>query len=235
MALLRLDEIGGVEVISHLVAHEPQPRERSLDRPPPGGGLGFHGALVGMAVISHQGGVDDGDHHTASLITANPCPWSSTWSLASRSMASRIAVMDHSSALASACGSPVCSRFHATRQRGRQNRACSRRGVEHGAALLTGPGLGHPPMLRTPWAHVSLLMLGIPGARQHDVAPPRRPGRPVPYVTARGSGGPVDSGHVPGTCPRPGTRNLPVSVGQVLTGTMPGRPRAAAGGPRPAC
>src|SRR6202451_3257136 len=44
-------------------------------------------------------------------------------------MTSHIAVMDHSSALASACGSPVCSRFHATRQRGRQNRACSRRGA----------------------------------------------------------------------------------------------------------
>jgi hypothetical protein len=35
---------------------------------------------------------------------------------------------------------------------------------EYGAALLTGPGIGHPAMLRTPWPYASMLMLGIPGA-----------------------------------------------------------------------
>src|SRR5258708_22902998 len=45
-----------------------------------------------------------------------------------RSVVSRIAVTDQSSALACAVGSLVCSRFHAARQRAEQNRACSRRG-----------------------------------------------------------------------------------------------------------
>ncbi len=119
---------------------------------------------------------------TASLITANPCPWSSTWSLDSRWMASRIAVIDHSSALASACGSPVCSRFHATRQRGRQNRACSRRGVNT-VPHCSQVRVSATRLCYAHHAHASMLMPGMPGARQHDVASPRRPGRPVRYVT----------------------------------------------------
>jgi hypothetical protein len=42
---------------------------------------------------------------------------------------SRIAVMDHSSAPVSAGESLALRRFHATRQRAEQNRACSRRGA----------------------------------------------------------------------------------------------------------
>jgi hypothetical protein len=164
MALLRLDEIGGVEVISHLVAHEPQPRERFLRRPPPGGGLGFHGALVGMAVISHQGGVDDGDppyclaDHRESLPTVqDPIPGQPLYGLAHRGdgplqrtrlglrVSSMLAVPRDPAARTAEPGMLTARR-------------------EQRPALLTGPGIGHPAMLRTPWEHASMLMLGIPGA-----------------------------------------------------------------------
>src|SRR5437667_2312337 len=68
-------------------------------------------------------------HHTASAITANARGRSAVLTLESRSVVSLIAVMDHASALAPAAGSPMCSRFHAARQRAEQNRACSRRGT----------------------------------------------------------------------------------------------------------
>ena len=68
-------------------------------------------------------------HHTASLITMKARGWSHTLTLGSRSIVSLIAVMDHISALTPGSGSPVCSRFHATRQWAEQNRACSRRGT----------------------------------------------------------------------------------------------------------
>jgi hypothetical protein len=68
-------------------------------------------------------------HHTASLIAANARGRSRPVTAASRPVASRIAVMDQSSALAPAAGSLAFSRFHATRQRAEQNRACSRRGA----------------------------------------------------------------------------------------------------------
>ena len=45
-------------------------------------------------------------------------------------MVSRIALMDQSSALASAGVPPAWRRFHAARQRAEQNRACSRRGAK---------------------------------------------------------------------------------------------------------
>jgi hypothetical protein len=67
-------------------------------------------------------------HHTASPITASARGRSDALTLGSRSVVSRIAVMDQSSALTWAAGSLVVSRFHATRQRAEQNRACSRRG-----------------------------------------------------------------------------------------------------------
>src|SRR2546421_337680 len=68
-------------------------------------------------------------HDTASLITANARARSAARTLASRSVASLIAVIDHTSALAPAFRSPICSRFHRARQRAEQNRACSRRGT----------------------------------------------------------------------------------------------------------
>src|SRR5712692_9819408 len=68
-------------------------------------------------------------HHTASLITANACGRSEPLARSSRSIVSRIAVMVQSSAPAAAGVSPTFSRFHATRQRAEQNRACSRRGA----------------------------------------------------------------------------------------------------------
>jgi hypothetical protein len=40
-----------------------------------------------------------------------------------------IAVIDHWSAFTSTAGSLIFSRFHPTRQRAEQNRACSRRGA----------------------------------------------------------------------------------------------------------
>ena len=68
-------------------------------------------------------------HHTASLITANACARSQPRACSSRSIVSRIAVIVQSSAPPSAGESLAFSRFHATRQRAEQNRACSRRGV----------------------------------------------------------------------------------------------------------
>src|SRR5712691_13431897 len=68
-------------------------------------------------------------HHTASPITANARGRSHALTLGSRSVASRIAVMDQSSALTSTVGLLIFSRFHATRQRAEQNRACSRPGA----------------------------------------------------------------------------------------------------------
>jgi hypothetical protein len=68
-------------------------------------------------------------HHTASLITVRPSARSEPPACCSRSVVSSIAVMDQSSAPVSAGGSLAWRRFHATRQRGEQNRACSRRGV----------------------------------------------------------------------------------------------------------
>ena len=68
-------------------------------------------------------------HHTASLITAKPLARSQPLARRSRSVVSRIAVMDQSSAPVSAGGSLAWRRFHATRQRAEQNRACSRRGA----------------------------------------------------------------------------------------------------------
>ena len=68
-------------------------------------------------------------HHTASLITANACGRSQPGARSSRSIVSRIAVIVQSSAPPSAGDSLAFSRFHATRQRAEQNRACSRRGA----------------------------------------------------------------------------------------------------------
>src|SRR6266516_7901030 len=68
-------------------------------------------------------------HHTASPITANARGRSHARTRGSRLVVSLIAVTDHTSALAPAFRSPVCSRFHMARQRAEQNRACSRRGT----------------------------------------------------------------------------------------------------------
>jgi hypothetical protein len=68
-------------------------------------------------------------HHTASLIIANACGPAGPRLRSSRSVASRIAMTDQSSALAPAARSLAFWRFHATRQRAEQNRACSRRGA----------------------------------------------------------------------------------------------------------
>src|ERR1700678_4167426 len=68
-------------------------------------------------------------HHTASLITAKACGRCHPVARRSRSVVSRIAVMDQSRAPDSAGGSLAFWRFHETRQRAEQNRACSRRGA----------------------------------------------------------------------------------------------------------
>src|SRR6266571_9220151 len=68
-------------------------------------------------------------HHTASLIAANACGWSQPRARSSRSIVSAIAVIVQSSASLTAGGPLAFSRFHATRQRAEQKRACSRRGV----------------------------------------------------------------------------------------------------------
>src|ERR1700733_8143496 len=68
-------------------------------------------------------------HHTASPITANARGPSAARTRGSRPVVSPIAVMAHTSGLAPAFTSPICSRFHAARQGAEQNRACSRRGA----------------------------------------------------------------------------------------------------------
>src|SRR5260221_2220862 len=68
-------------------------------------------------------------HHTASPITVNARGRSAALTLGSRSAVAVIAVIDHCSVLAPALRSPVCLRFHSTRQPAEQNRACSRRGA----------------------------------------------------------------------------------------------------------
>ena len=85
-------------------------------------------------------------HHTASLITANPLARSQSVARRSRPVVSRIAVMDQSSAPVSAGGSLALCRFHATRQRAEQNRACSRRGandVPHCSQILVSAITSH--------------------------------------------------------------------------------------------
>src|SRR4029077_13382302 len=69
-------------------------------------------------------------HQTASLITANACGRSQPLARNSRSIVSRMAVIVQPSVPPSAGGSLAFSRFHATRQRAEQKRACSRRGVK---------------------------------------------------------------------------------------------------------
>jgi hypothetical protein len=68
-------------------------------------------------------------HHTASLIAANACGWSQALARSNRSIVSRMAVMVQSRVPPWAGGSLAFSRFHATRQRAEQKRACSRRGA----------------------------------------------------------------------------------------------------------
>jgi hypothetical protein len=68
-------------------------------------------------------------HHTASLMIANACGWSQPLARSNRSIVSRMAVMVQSSAPPSAGELPAYSRFHATRHRAEQKRACSRRGA----------------------------------------------------------------------------------------------------------
>src|SRR6516225_6153528 len=68
-------------------------------------------------------------HQTASLITAYACGRSQPLARSSRSIVSRMAVIVQPSVPPSAGGSLAFSRFHATRQRAEQKRACSRRGV----------------------------------------------------------------------------------------------------------
>src|SRR5258705_4483413 len=70
-------------------------------------------------------------HQTASLITAKACGRSQPLARSSRSIVSRIAVIVQPSAPPSAGGTLAFSRFHATRQRAEQKRACSRRGLNN--------------------------------------------------------------------------------------------------------
>src|SRR5512142_1705465 len=85
-------------------------------------------------------------HHTASLTAANACGWSQPRARSSRSIVSLIAVIVQSRASPTAGGPLAFSRFHATRQRAEQKRACSRRGVNavpHCAQLLLSVTMLH--------------------------------------------------------------------------------------------
>jgi len=96
-------------------------------------------------------------HQTASLITANACGRSHSLARSSRSIVSRMAVIVQPSVPPSAGGSLAFSRFHATRQRAEQKRACSRRGVN-----------------RTPHCSQFLLSVTIPMLRVTRSWPARR-------------------------------------------------------------
>jgi hypothetical protein len=58
---LRLEEVGGVGAVAHLVADEPQPGEGYLARLAGGGIKGRQGTVVGLVAIAGHGGVHDGD------------------------------------------------------------------------------------------------------------------------------------------------------------------------------
>jgi hypothetical protein len=72
-------------------------------------------------------------HQTASLTATTACssaaPALDGRDLASRAVASVIAVSDQSSAAEETPSCRACSEFHATRHRAEQNRECSRRGT----------------------------------------------------------------------------------------------------------
>src|SRR5258708_30099289 len=110
-------------------------------------------------------------HHTASLITANARAWFHAVARESRRVVSLIAVMDHRSALVPAFRSPVCSRFHAARQDGEQNRACSRRGTNE---------VPHCSQVRDSATTVAL--------HGHHCCPPRRIAGAALPVSAIGAG-----------------------------------------------
>jgi fucose permease len=57
----RLDEVGVVYVVAHLVANEPQAAERPFDGPPLRRLVPGQDAVVGVRVVAHQRGVDHGD------------------------------------------------------------------------------------------------------------------------------------------------------------------------------
>jgi len=79
-------------------------------------GLGLVELMISLAI-------------TASLLTATALAPSQPPAGRRRSVVSLMAMTDQSSAPVSAGGSLAWRRFQATRQRGEQNRACSRRGA----------------------------------------------------------------------------------------------------------
>jgi len=58
---LRLDELGGIAVIAHPVADEPQPGQSPLYRTPRCRALGLNDGFICLGVILDQGGIDEGD------------------------------------------------------------------------------------------------------------------------------------------------------------------------------
>ena len=128
-ACLRVDEVNVIDFMAHPVPDEAQACQGPLGQLALCGSLACQHGVVGIWVMAYQRGVDNGDppHRLTdprerSRPVRRPDP-------GSRSVVSLIAVRDHRSALTPAAGSPVFSRFHATRQRAEQNRACSRRGA----------------------------------------------------------------------------------------------------------
>jgi len=61
MALCRLDEIGGLDVVTHVVPHEAQPAKGPLDQLTVGGGLRLDHVFARLEVMAIQRGVHDGD------------------------------------------------------------------------------------------------------------------------------------------------------------------------------
>ena len=56
-----LNEVGVIQVVAHLVPHEPQAPERSLDLPASRRVMARQDPVVGVGVVAHQRGVDHGD------------------------------------------------------------------------------------------------------------------------------------------------------------------------------
>ena len=164
MAVPGLDELGGIGVIAHPVTDEPQPGQGSLHRLPRCRVLGPHDRFVCSVVIPHQGGIDEGDppYGVVDHLEAARLVW---WLLPGKPLygvthggdgpVQRARPGLRVSGVFLVPGDPAGSRA----EPGVLAAWC-----EHGAALLTGPGIGHLPMLRTPHAHASVPMLRIPCA-----------------------------------------------------------------------
>ena len=135
-----------------------------------------------MAVISHQGGVDDGDTPYCLADHREPVPM--VQYLIPGQLLYGVTHRGDGPLQRTRLGLRVSGVLAVPRDpaagTAEPGMLTARR--EQRPALLTGPGIDHPAMLRTPWAHASMLMLGIPGVHA-SMTWRRRGGRAGRYRT----------------------------------------------------